>query len=136
VEHKIPKSALSTKDQLPSEVEGLPTDVIATGSSGSEHASDIKRGTDPSALAPQSVQDSPSNDNFVMAGTFGAVVSKSGNRFILSNTITGENGVVALGPPSSSPACSTVAMKRLTRWLPSQHSSKLSQPALTKSIVQ
>jgi hypothetical protein len=40
----------------------------------------------------------PPKDNFVMAGTFGAVVSKGGKRFILSNNhVLAENGVVALG---------------------------------------
>jgi len=100
VEHKIPKSALSTKDQLPSEVEGLPTDVIATGKFRKlSTASDNKKRHRPERPGTSiGFKIPPPNDNFVMAGTFGAVVSKSGNRFILSNNhVLAENGVVALG---------------------------------------
>jgi hypothetical protein len=100
VEHKIHKNALSSKNQLPSEVDGLPTDVIATGkfvklstaSDNKKRRRPVRPGTSIGFKIP------PPKDNFVMAGTFGAVVSKGGKNFILSNNhVLAENGVVALG---------------------------------------
>ena len=100
VEQKIGKAALSAKQLLPTEVDGLPTDVIVTGKFQKMNtASDnklkrrpVRPGTSIGFKIP------PPKDNFVMAGTFSAVVTKGGKKFILSNNhVLAENGVVALG---------------------------------------
>jgi hypothetical protein len=100
VAEKVHKAALTSKTLLPGSIDGIPTDVIVTGRfSPRSTASDnklrrrpIRPGTSVGFKIP------PPNDNFVMAGTFGAVVTKGGKRFILSNNhVLAENGVVALG---------------------------------------
>lgn len=97
---KIHKAALSSKQLLPSSVDGVPTDVIVTGkfrmlSSASNNKlkrRPIRPGTSIGFEFP------PPKDNFVMAGTFGAVVTKSGKQYILSNNhVLAENGQIALG---------------------------------------
>jgi hypothetical protein len=100
VAEKIHKAALTTKQLLPSEVDGIPTDVIPTGKFrmfGTASDNKLKRrpvrpGTSVGFKFP------PPKDNFVMAGTFGAVVTKSGKSFILSNNhVLAENGLISLG---------------------------------------
>lgn len=100
VTEKVHKGALSTKSLLPVTVDGIPTDVIVTGrfrlldtaSDNKLRRRPIRPGTSVGFKIP------PPNQNFVMAGTFGAVVTKGGKRFILSNNhVLAENGVVALG---------------------------------------
>src|SRR5262245_45389152 len=100
VAEKIHKDALSSKDLLPPSVDGIPTDVIVTGkfqmlSTASDNKlkrRPVRPGTSVGFEFP------PPKDNFVMAGTFGAVVSKSGKRFILSNNhVLAENGLIELG---------------------------------------
>jgi hypothetical protein len=97
---KIAKSALSGKNLLPAEIDGMPTDIIVTGRFhmfGTPEDNKVRRrpvrpGTSVGFKIP------PPKDNFVMAGTFGAVVSKAGKQFLLSNNhVLAENGVVALG---------------------------------------
>ena len=100
VANKIHKDALSAKDLLPAEIDGIPTDVIVTGrfhmlntaANNKLRRRPIRPGTSVGFKIP------PPNQNFVMAGTFGAVVKKNAKRFILSNNhVLADNGVVALG---------------------------------------
>jgi hypothetical protein len=100
VAEKIHKAALSARQLLPSSVDGVPTDVIVTGRFRMfDTASDnklkrrpIRPGTSVGFEFP------PPKDNFVMAGTFGAVVAKGGKQFILSNNhVLAENGLISLG---------------------------------------
>lgn len=100
VADKIHKDALSAKQLLPTTVDGIPTDVIVTGkfrmlSSASDNKlkrRPVRPGTSIGFEFP------PPKNNFVMAGTFGAVVTKSGKRFILSNNhVLAENGLISLG---------------------------------------
>ena len=97
---KIPKAALSGKNLLPSSVDGVPTDVIVTGrfrllstaTNNKLKRRPVRPGTSIGFELP------PPKNNFVMAGTFGAVVTKSGKRFILSNNhVLAENGLISLG---------------------------------------
>lgn len=97
---KIHRDALAANTLLPSEIDGLPTDVIVTGrfhmlntaANNKLKRRPIRPGTSVGFQIP------PPNHNFVMAGTLGAVVNKNGRRFILSNNhVLAENGVVALG---------------------------------------
>lgn len=100
VAEKVHKAALTSKTLLPASIDGIPTDVIVTGrfalrSTASDNKlrrRPIRPGTSVGFKIP------PPNDTFVMAGTFGAVVTKGGKRFILSNNhVLAENGAVALG---------------------------------------
>lgn len=100
VVEKIDKAALSARQLLPASVDGVPTDVIVTGQfrmRGTAENNKLKRrpvrpGTSVGFEFP------PPKDNFVMAGTFGAVVTKGGKKFILSNNhVLAENGLIALG---------------------------------------
>ena len=100
VAEKIHKAALSGKRLLPSSVDGVPTDVIVTGkfrllstaTNNKLKRRPVRPGTSIGFEFP------PPKDNFVMAGTLGAVVTKSGKRFILSNNhVLAENGLISLG---------------------------------------
>lgn len=100
VGQKIGKGALSAKDLLPTEIDGIPTDVIVTGKFRMlDTAADNKKRRRPVRPGTSiGFQFPPPKDGFVMAGTFGAVVTKSGKRFILSNNhVLAENGLIALG---------------------------------------
>lgn len=126
VASKIHKNALTAKELLPAEIDGIPTDVIVTGrfrmlSTASDNKlkrRPIRPGTSVGFKIP------PPKDNFVMAGTFGAVVSKGGKRFILSNNhVLAENGVVALGAAIFQPGLldggnvATDQVAKLTRFI-------------------
>ena len=126
VANKIHKSALPTKSLLPEKVDGVPTDVIVTGKFGLFNtASDNKlkrRPVQPGTSVGFKIP--PPKDNFVMAGTFGAVVTKSGKRFILSNNhVLAENGLVAVGAPIFQPGlldggnASTDQIAQLTQFI-------------------
>ncbi|MBM3767331.1 MAG: hypothetical protein FJW32_18230 [Acidobacteria bacterium] len=106
VANKIHKDALTAKALLPSEIDGIPTDVIVTGrfqllntaANNKLKRRPIRPGTSVGFKIP------PPNNNFVMAGTFGAVVKKGSQLYILSNNhVLAENGVVALGAPIFQP---------------------------------
>ena len=87
VAEKIAKSALAKKNLLPAEIDGIPTDVIVTGkfrmlstaSNNKLKRRPVRPGTSIGFEFP------PPKDNFVMAGTLGAIVAKGGAQFILSN---------------------------------------------------
>ena len=96
---KIHKEALGKKDLLPTEVDGLPTDVIVTGRFRLfNSASDNKKKHRPVRPGTSIGFKFPPPSGFVMAGTFGAVVARGSQRFILSNNhVLTENGQIALG---------------------------------------
>ena len=106
VERKIAKEALSPKNLLPAEIDGVPTDVIVTGKfrmlgtaeDNKKRRRPVRPGTSVGFKFPHP------KENFVMAGTFGAVATKSGKRFILSNNhVLAENGLITLGSPIFQP---------------------------------
>lgn len=106
VEHKIARNALPASQVLPRELDGIPTDVIVTGRFRMQDtASDNKkrrRGIRPGLSIGFAFP--PPKDNFVMAGTLGAIVRKGGKHFILSNNhVLSENGLVAVGSPIYQP---------------------------------
>lgn len=126
VAEKIHKDALTKNNLLPAEVDGLPNDVIVTGrfrmlSTASENKKrrrPVRPGTSIGFEFP------PPKDNFVMAGTFGAVVARGARRFILSNNhVLAENGQIALGSPIFQPGLldggnvATDAVATLTRFI-------------------
>lgn len=100
VAEKIHKAALSGRNLLPSAVDGVPTDVIVTGKFRLlDTAADNKLKRRPVRPGTSiGFEFPPPKDNFVMAGTLGAIVTKSGKRFILSNNhVLAENGLIDLG---------------------------------------
>lgn len=104
VAEKIHKSSLSVKNMLPADVDGIPTDVIVTGRFRARNtASENKLKRRPIRPGTSIGFRFPDN-SAVMAGTFGAVVSKGGNRFILSNNhVIAGVGLIAAGAPIFQP---------------------------------
>lgn len=106
VGQKIGPDALAAKDLLPTEIDGIPTDVIVTGkfrlldtaAANKKRRRPVRPGLSIGFKFP------PPKAGFVMAGTFGAVVSKGGKFFVLSNNhVLAENGLIALGAPIFQP---------------------------------
>jgi hypothetical protein len=101
VERKLPKAGLSQQHLLPSRINGVKTDVIESGL--------FRAFADPPREQTRIRPARPgcsvgfaftgAQANFVMAGTFGAVVEAQGTRFILSNNhvLAQENSL----PPGS-----------------------------------
>ena len=114
VEKKIADHAVPPEYSLPSEWNGLPTNVIEAGTFFALPVSVAL-----AALAPTPGQKKlrparpgcsvgfqfpPPKHGYVMAGTFGALVAKDGKRFILSNNhvLANENGL-PIGSPIFQP---------------------------------
>jgi hypothetical protein len=87
VEKKIPREAIPTEHMLPQHIDGLPTDVIETGRfRASATVLDEQLVTRPAKPGCSiGFAFSGTDSEFVMAGTFGAVVEADGKLFILSN---------------------------------------------------
>ena len=152
VRSKIPASALTAKIKLPTSIDGLPTDVEEVGLivplSKAVNSTKKTKGTATSAAAMpnprlkhrpahpgSSVGFREPNDEFIMAGTFGALVKDAkGKTYILSNNhvLAFENGIDANGTkrealPAGSPIyqpgfldngdVDTDAIAELTRWV-------------------
>jgi len=123
---KIGKNALSADELLPTHIDGIPTDVIVTGkfkmldtaAENKKHRRPVRPGTSIGFQFP------PPKDNWVMAGTFGAVVTRSGKRYILSNNhVLAENGLIAIGSPIFQPGLldggtANDKIAKLTRFIP------------------
>ena len=107
VREKIGLDALATKDILPTEIDGIPTDVIVTGRFRLfDTAADNKKRRRPLRPGLSIGFKFPPGPKagFVMAGTCGAVVTKGGLQFILSNNhVLAENGQIAIGGPIFQP---------------------------------
>ncbi|HVV49357.1 MAG TPA: hypothetical protein VHO06_06855 [Polyangia bacterium] len=124
---KIPPSAIPDEHLLPRSIGGLPTDVIETGlfqafavPAGQKRIRPAKPG------CSIGFQFSGAKAEFVMAGTFGAVVADSSNtRYILSNNhVLANENTLPLGSPifqpglldGGKPATDTIAA--LTKFIP------------------
>ncbi len=106
VERKIHPDALSAKDMLPETIDGVPTDVIATGRFVMRTTADENKKRRRPVRPGVSVgfRFPPPKQGFVMAGTLGAIVTRGGKRFLLSNNhVLAENGLIALGAPIFQP---------------------------------
>lgn len=108
VREKIGLEALSSKDVLPTDIDGVPTDVIVTGKFHLlDTAADNKkrrRPVRPGLSIGFKFPPGNAKAGFVMAGTFGAVVTKDGKTFILSNNhVLAENGQISIGAPIFQP---------------------------------
>ncbi len=84
VREKYPKDQLSKTDLLPETIDGLPVDVEATGTFRAFAMPNPRTKIRP-AQPGSSVGFADPNNQFVMAGTFGALVKKDNKLFILSN---------------------------------------------------
>ena len=98
VRMKYPESDLDSKSVLPKEIDGLPTDVEQVGifrrlaATGAARARRQPAGPMPNprtkirpAQPGCSIGFQDPNNQFVMAGTFGAVVKDNGGMYVLSN---------------------------------------------------
>jgi hypothetical protein len=126
VAEKIDKKALSANELLPGHIDGIPTDVIVTGrfrmldtaADNKKRRRPVRPGTSIGFEFP------PPKNNWVMAGTFGAVVTRSGKRYILSNNhVLAENGLIATGAPIFQPGLldggtANDKIAKLTRFIP------------------
>jgi hypothetical protein len=127
VREKIGVDALAAKNVLPTDIDGIPTDVIVTGkfhlfdtaANNKKRRRHIRPGLSIGFKFPSSKSD------FVMAGTFGAVVTKDGKTFILSNNhVLAENGQIDLGASIFQPGLLdggnevTDQVASLTRFIP------------------
>jgi hypothetical protein len=148
VRSKIQPAALSKNEKLPSSINGIPTDVEEVGlivpfsatAARAKPAAAVQMPNPRTRLRPAqpggSVGFREPDDQFVMAGTFGALVKDSqGNVYILSNNhvLAFESGVEAdgttkrVGLPPGSPIfqpglldggkLSTDKIAELTRWI-------------------
>lgn len=81
---KYSEDELSKKDLLPKTISGLPVDVEETGTFRAFAMPNPRKRIRP-AQPGSSIGFADPNGQFVMAGTFGALVKKDNNLFILSN---------------------------------------------------
>jgi hypothetical protein len=97
VERKVPKKAVPKADAIPAMIDGVPTDVIETGRFFAQ-ATPIARTRLRPAKGGCSI--GFKGVGFVMAGTFGCLVTDGKKRFILSNNhvIANENALPLNSP--------------------------------------
>lgn len=97
VERKVPKNAVPKSDGIPTKIDGVPTDVIETGRFFAQ-ATPIARTRQRPAKGGCSIGFQA--NGFVMAGTFGCLVTDGESRFILSNNhvIANENALPLNSP--------------------------------------
>lgn len=134
VERKLPRETIPRDYFIPTRIAGIPTDVVETGRfhafSGSVPIT--QRRLRPAQPGCSIGFQDPANQ-FVMAGTFGALVTRRGSRFILSNNhvLANENrlrrgtpifqpGLLDRGDPSSDQIARLDRFVRLFRTKPNQ----------------
>ena len=119
VRRKVPPSSLRSKDLVPAQIEGVPTDVLPVG-----ELRILQAPTDRWRPAPGGVS---LGHHRITAGTFGTVVrdSASGERLILSNNhVLANSNDAELGDPILQPgpadggAEDTDAIAQLVRYVP------------------
>ena len=109
VKHKLAKVAMSAAALVPARINGVDTDVIETGafrafalSASAKKARSKLRPIQPGCSVGFVFP--PPKDNFVMAGTLGAIVTRQGQTFLLSNNhVLADEGQLALGAPIYQP---------------------------------
>jgi hypothetical protein len=138
VERKLPKASLPAANLLPAVYHGVATDVIETGrfragSPGATHAQALAALPGPVSTKFRPTQPGCSvgfqftgdQANFVMAGTYGAIVMDAAHRYILSNNhvLANENDL-PVGSPIFQPGlldggiAVTDQVATLTRFIP------------------
>lgn len=99
VRQKLPKSALSSSDLVPSEINGIKTDVIEVGNIQLQQTRSDRYRPAPGGVSLGHYQ--------ITAGTFGCVVkdNQSGTRMILSNNhVLANHNLAHIGDPILQPA--------------------------------
>jgi S1-C subfamily serine protease len=133
LERKLPPGVIHSGSLLPSEINGVPTDVVETGRFRRLPTAVVQvaalianqqkiRPAQPGCSCGFSF---PAGTGMVMAGTFGAVVSDSNGRYILSNNhVLADEGKIPVGSPIFQPGLLdsgnvvTDVVGRLTRFIP------------------
>ncbi|HXA20470.1 MAG TPA: hypothetical protein VN380_26055 [Thermoanaerobaculia bacterium] len=108
---KYPDNAIPDADRLPKDLDGLPTDVEQVGtfrrfatSPASPSAMPNPRGRFRPARPGSSIGFQDPQNNFTMAGTFGAVVKKGSKLFVLSNNhVLADENKLPIGSPIFQP---------------------------------
>jgi hypothetical protein len=96
VTQKVAISQLSSRDVVPSVLEGIPTDVVQTG-----HIRTLQAPTDRIRPAPGGVS---IGHRDITAGTLGCLVEKDGQKFILSNNhVLANSNQAEIGDPILQP---------------------------------
>lgn len=101
VERKVPKRSVPKADMVPAKIDGIPTDVVETGRLFAQ-ATPVAQ----TRLRPARPGGSIGfkGNGFVMAGTFGCLVTDGTKRFILSNNhVLANENALALGSPIFQP---------------------------------
>jgi len=128
VDRKLGHTAIPPEFMLPSEVNGVPTDVIETGRFLALPAAvpvQQRRQRPASPGCSIGFQFTGAKAGFVMAGTFGAVVAAGNVRYILSNNhVLADENSLPIGSPIFQPGLldhgnvATDQIARLTRFVP------------------
>jgi hypothetical protein len=130
VQHKLAKSAIDARSMLPKRIGGMATDVIQTGPFRAQQTTDvIDRAR--SRLRPIQAGCSvgfrfpPPNSSARMAGTLGAIVTRGGLLYLLSNNhVLANEGALRAGAPIYQPGLLDGGrvpgdqVARLTRFVP------------------
>ena len=96
VRHKVDLSQLAAKDRIPAEVDGVPTDVVATGTLRA-----LQAPTGRFRPAPGGVS---IGHRDITAGTLGCLVRKGGVTYILSNNhVLANSNAASPGDPILQP---------------------------------
>jgi len=112
VQVKYPEGQLGTKDQLPKSIDGLPVDVEQTGAFrrlATKAQPELAGMPNPKLrLRPArpgcSIGFREPNNEFIMAGTFGALAEKGQDLFVLSNNhVLADENQLPLGAPIFQP---------------------------------
>lgn len=100
VERKVIKSSIAKADQLPKEIDGVPTDVVETGRLYAQVPIAQQRLRPTKGGCSVGFQ----GKGFVMAGTLGCLVTDGTKRFILSNNhVLADENTLPLGSPIFQP---------------------------------
>jgi S1-C subfamily serine protease len=133
VERKLPAKAIAEDALLPTEIGGIPTDVVETG----VFQRLPNAGVAPALATPNQQKFRPAEPgcscgfrfppgtNLVMAGTLGAIVSDVSGQYILSNNhVLADEGKIAIGSPIFQPGLldggnvATDMIARLSQFVP------------------
>jgi len=122
---KLDKALISRENILPTDIDGVETDVIQTGKFRAQVPSARKRRRPAQPGCSVGFQLPAPHDDLIMAGTFGALVARGANRYILSNNhVLANENALAVGTAIYQPGLldqgnpATDAIARLSQFVP------------------
>jgi hypothetical protein len=125
VTHKLERSLVPPEHRLPSEIDGVETDVVEVGRLRAQIPSSRRRQRPVRPGCSIGFQPEAPDEGLLMAGTLGAVVVRGGTRFILSNNhVLANENRLPLGAPIYQPGLldhgdpRTDAIARLSHFTP------------------